>query len=117
MRISEEGKQLIRDFEGLRLSAYRDAVGVLTIGYAYPNLHLAEGYNAPGSPYWAMKAFACLALPADHPFWQAEEKEPQVPALTLQPHARMLIARSGDGSHVMAFTAGNRAHEHSHDEA
>ena len=91
--------------------------GVLTIGYAYPNLHLAEGYNAPGSPYWAMKAFACLALPADHPFWQAEEKEPQVPALTLQPHARMLIARSGDGSHVMAFTAGNRAHEHSHDEA
>ena len=35
MRISEEGKQLIRDFEGLRLSAYRDAVGVLTIGYGH----------------------------------------------------------------------------------
>ena len=35
MRISEQGKQLIRDFEGLRLSAYRDAVGVLTIGYGH----------------------------------------------------------------------------------
>ena len=35
MRISEEGKQLIRDFEGLRLSAYRDAVGVRTIGYGH----------------------------------------------------------------------------------
>lgn len=35
MKISEDGKQLIRDFEGLRLSAYRDAVGVLTIGYGH----------------------------------------------------------------------------------
>ena len=35
MRISEQGKQLIREFEGLRLSAYRDAVGVLTIGYGH----------------------------------------------------------------------------------
>ena len=91
--------------------------GVLTIGYGYPNLLMAEGYNAPGSPYWAMKAFACLALPEDHPFWQAEEKAPSVPLRALQPHARMLIERSADGSHVMAFAAGNRAHEHSHDEA
>ena len=36
MRISEEGKQLIRDFEGLRLSAYRAAVGVLPNGYGHP---------------------------------------------------------------------------------
>ncbi|MDO5298572.1 MAG: DUF2264 domain-containing protein [Clostridia bacterium] len=91
--------------------------GVLTIGYGYPNLLMAEGYNAPGSPYWAMKAFACLALPQEHPFWTAQEQPAHVPALSLQPHARMLIARSADDSHVMAFTAGNRAHEHSHDEA
>ena len=91
--------------------------GVLTIGYAYPNLHMAEGYNAPGSPYWAMKAFACLALPEDHPFWQADEKAPEPPLTALQPHARMLFLRSVDGSHVTAFTAGNRAHEHAHDEA
>ena len=92
--------------------------GVLTSGYAYPNLLMAEGYNAPGSPYWAMKVFAVLALPETHPFWQAEEMPfADAPALTRQKHMRMLIARSEDGSHVMAYPAGNRAHEHSHDEA
>ncbi len=91
--------------------------GVLTIGYNYPNLLMAEGYNAPGSPYWAMKAFLCLALPESHPFWQAEERQPATPAVSLQPHARMLVTRSDDGRHVLAYEAGNKAHEHSHDEA
>lgn len=91
--------------------------GVLTIGYGYPNLLMAEGYNAPGSPYWSMKAFLCLALPEDHPFWTAEEHAPVVPMLSRQAHARMLITRSGDGSHVIACTAGNHAPEHAHDEA
>ena len=45
-----------------------DNGGVLTIGYAYPNLMMSENYNAPGSPYWCMKAFAFLMLPAAHPF-------------------------------------------------
>lgn len=91
--------------------------GVLTIGYHYPNLLMAEGYNAPGSPYWAMKAFICLALPADHPFWTSEEALPTVPAVSVQPHARMLIARSRDNSHVIAYQAGNHAFEHAHSEA
>lgn len=91
--------------------------GVLTIGYHYPNLMMGEGYNAPGSPYWAMKAFLCLALPTEHPFWQAEEKAYVPPQTSLQPHARMLLVRSEDQSHVMAFEAGNKATEHSHDEA
>ena len=50
-----------------------DAAGVLTIGYQYPNLLMSEWYNAPGSPYWAFKAFLFLALPADHPFWTAPD--------------------------------------------
>ncbi len=50
-----------------------DAGGHLSIGYAYPNLLMSEGYNAPGSPYWAMKAFLPLALPPEHAFWAAEE--------------------------------------------
>lgn len=33
MHISENGLALIRQFEGLRLSAYQDTVGVWTIGY------------------------------------------------------------------------------------
>ncbi len=50
--------------------------GVLSVGYAYPNLLLSEGYNSAASPYWAMKAFLPLALPDDHPFWTAEEVMP-----------------------------------------
>lgn len=34
-RISQAGLDLIKDFEGLRLSAYRDPVGVVTIGYGH----------------------------------------------------------------------------------
>lgn len=48
-----------------------DRDGILTIGYGYPNLIMAERYNAPGSPYWGMKAFAFLMLPDSHPFWNA----------------------------------------------
>ncbi len=47
--------------------------GLLSIGYGYPNLVMAESYNSPGSPYWAMKALLPLALPDTHPFWKAEE--------------------------------------------
>ena len=91
--------------------------GTLTIGYHYPNLLMAEGYNAPGSPYWAMKAFACLALPDSHPFWQAKEEPYDAPEMTLQRHMRMLIARSEDGSHVIAYPAGNCCESHAHCDA
>ncbi len=47
--------------------------GVLSIGYGYPNLMMSESYNSAGSPYWALKFFLPLALPADHPFWTADE--------------------------------------------
>ena len=50
-----------------------DRDGVLTVGYCYPNLYMSERYNAPGSPYWAMKTFLLLALPDEHPFWTASE--------------------------------------------
>ena len=50
-----------------------DRDGVLSVGYGYDNRKLCESYNSAGSPYWAMKAFAALAAPEDHPFWAAEE--------------------------------------------
>lgn len=56
-----------------------DKKGILTIGYGYPNLHMSESYNAPGSPYWSMKAFAFLMLPDEHEFWKVEAA--QLPAL------------------------------------
>src|SRR5690606_11429457 len=74
--------------------------GTLTIGYSYPNLVMAENYNAPGSPYWALKAFLVLALRDDHPFWQAEELP--LPELT-QSHAQqaphLLMWRAEQGDH------------------
>ncbi|UHS63013.1 DUF2264 domain-containing protein [Agrobacterium vaccinii] len=54
-----------------------DRDGVLSIGYGYPNLLMSESYNSPCSPYWALKFFLPLALPGDHPFWVAEEAEPE----------------------------------------
>jgi lysozyme len=43
MKINERGKALIREFEGLRLEAYRDAVGILTIGYGSTGPHVKTG--------------------------------------------------------------------------
>lgn len=72
--------------------------GVLSVGYGYPNLIMSENYNSAGSPYWALKAFLPLALPADHPFWTAEE----APAVT--PSEPVPLKHPGM---VMQHTAGN----------
>jgi hypothetical protein len=74
--------------------------GCLTIGYSYPNMYMAESYNSPGSPYWCMLAFICLAVPADHPFWTS--KEEPYPAATLP----MLKPLKHPG-HVMLRTGGH----------
>ncbi|MDR3051193.1 MAG: DUF2264 domain-containing protein [Oscillospiraceae bacterium] len=91
--------------------------GVLTIGYGYPNLLMAEGYNAPGSPYWALKIFLPLALPDDHPFWQAPETPCTPPQRLCDEPGRMLIVRDRRNLHVQAFCAGNHAAGHAHDDA
>jgi lysozyme len=39
MQLSENGFKIIKNFEGLRLSAYRDAAGVWTIGYGTTLYH------------------------------------------------------------------------------
>lgn len=62
---------------------------------------MSEEYNAPGSPYWAMKTFRLLALPDDHPFWSAEAAPLPAaytaPGLTLQPAAHLLLQRRPNG--------------------
>ena len=93
-----------------------DRGGALTVGYGYPNLCAAEGYNAQGSPYWAMKAFWILALPESHPFWQAEEEEYLPPERFLDPQVRLLITRDPENRQAVAFTAGNHAWEHMHED-
>lgn len=82
-----------------------DNAGVLTIGYAYPNLQMSETYNAPGSPYWALSTFAFLALPDDHPFWTAEcAPLPALERCRYLIHANMLIQH--DGRHAVALVPG-----------
>lgn len=91
-----------------------DNAGVLTIGYAYPNLQMSESYNAPGSPYWALKAFAFLALPDGHPFWSAEcAPLPALEPLHFLPNARMLVQR-GENNVVALVPGRAQRDDHGH---
>lgn len=82
-----------------------DRDGVLTIGYAYPNLIMAERYNAPGSPYWGMKTLLCLALPDQHSFWNVEAAPlPKLDEVKALYQADMLMHRCGKD--VIAYPAG-----------
>ena len=93
-----------------------DRGGALTVGYGYPNLCAAEGYNAQGSPYWALKTFWILALPEDHPFWQTPEEEYMPPERFLDEQVRLLLTRDPENRQVVAYTAGNHAWEHMHED-
>ena len=97
---------LVRNLQWWMEKPIFDRDGVLTIGYCYPQMYMAERYNAPGSPYWGLKTFLLLALPDDHPFWTAEAAPlPALPALKALPHADMLMQRLPDGQ-VNAYAAG-----------
>ncbi|MEY2191537.1 DUF2264 domain-containing protein [Neobacillus sp. BF23-41] len=93
-----------------------DSNGLLTIGYRYPNLVMAENYNSPGSPYWALKTFLPLALTENHPFWQAEEKPlPSLEEIVVQHSPRFVLCRQEAKNHVVAFNAGyQHTNDHSH---
>lgn len=94
-----------------------DHAGLMTIGYCYPNLQMTESYNAPGSPYWAMKIFACLALPEEDPFWTCDPAPlPQMESQKYLEKADMIIQRMGDGN-VVALPGGRTlSHIHTHTE-
>ena len=82
-----------------------DRGDILTIGYGYPNLIMGEKYNGPGSPYWALKAFAFLMLPDEHPFWKIKaEPLPQLDTQKNLKYADMLIHRYPN--HVTAYVPG-----------
>lgn len=81
----------------------------LTLGYAYPNLDMCEGYNSSQSPYWAMKTLLLLAVPDEHPFWEAEEEPlPKLDEVRTLQHAGLIIQRSKDGF-VTALASGQYA--------
>lgn len=88
-----------------------DNAGILSVGYKYPNLLMAEHYNAPGSPYWGLKVFAFLSLDDDHEFWSAEPLPlPELEALYPIPAADMIISRqNGEATAYVAGTHKNFA--------
>jgi hypothetical protein len=84
-----------------------DRDGILTLGFACPNLAMCEDYNSPSSPYWALKTYLILALPEAHPFWQAQEQP--LPALSEKrtlPHALQILMHAQGSRHVTMLTAG-----------
>lgn len=84
-----------------------DRDGILTLGFAYPNLAMCEDYNSPGSPYWALKVFLILALPESHPFWQAEELPlPSLAETRVLLHAAQILQHSENSDHVTMLTSG-----------
>lgn len=107
---------IFKHLEGWLKKPIFDNSGVLSIGYGYPNLFMSEAYNAPGSPYWCLKLFLLLGLPAEHPFWSGEEKSYQRDAMKLIRPAQMLLANDG-GDHVMAFPSGLYCMEHGNSDA
>ena len=85
-----------------------DNAGILSVGYAYPNLNMAEFYNAYGSPYWSLKSFLILALDENHEFFKAEALPlPELEPLCVLPEAYMTVQRIN--GYVVALTSGQWA--------
>jgi hypothetical protein len=84
-----------------------DRDGILTLGFAYPNLAMCEDYNSPGSPYWALKTYLILALPETHPFWLADEQPlPSLAEKRVIPHAQQILIHAEKSQHVTLLVAG-----------
>lgn len=49
--------------------------GIPTLGFYGQFTPLVQGYSCAESPFWLGKAFLCLHLPKDHPFWTCKEAE------------------------------------------
>ncbi len=87
-----------------------DNEGVMPVGYLYPNLLMSEFYNSPGSPYWAMKSYFPLALPADHPFWTAEEEAKAEPGAQTSSAVSGTLTYAAGGARILMPAASEMRH-------
>ncbi|MFA9376513.1 MAG: DUF2264 domain-containing protein [Lachnotalea sp.] len=96
---------IVRHLEDWMEKPIFDRDHILTIGYGYPNLIMAEHYNGPGSPYWSLKTFAVLLLPDEHSFWTAKAAPlPELKEQKALQQADMLMHRYC--GHNTAYTPG-----------
>ncbi len=72
--------------------------GVLTSGWQGEFLPMIQPYSGPASPYWAVKGFLGLLLPADAPVWTAAARDPETERTDVAAHLAapgFLVARTG----------------------
>ena len=82
-----------------------DRDGILSVGYSYPNLIMAEDYNGPGSPYWGLKTMLVLSLGEQNAFWQAHELPlPGRETHHSIPHASQILVHQAN--HLWMLTSG-----------
>lgn len=104
---------IVRNLQWWMEKPILDRDGVLSIGYCYPQMFMAERYNAPGSPYWCLKSFILLGLPEDHPFWKAKAAPlGEKPGLTAMHSAHFLVQRTPDGQVNLYAPAEVEKNEH-----
>lgn len=98
---------LLRNLRWWKQQQILDSRGILTVGYSYNNLMLAEDYNSPGSPYWCCKIFLILLLPDEHPFWKCtEEKLPLQERVHCISHSGHLVHHDVINEHHYLLNAG-----------
>ncbi|MBR6396210.1 MAG: DUF2264 domain-containing protein [Lachnospiraceae bacterium] len=107
-RISCIKKMIEGNLKNWLTSDIYDNAGVLSLGYKYQDQFMTERYNAPGSPYWALKTFLFLALPDDHIFWKTKSKGLKLPAKVFLEKAGMLITRDQKGN-VFMYPVGQKS--------
>ena len=83
--------------------------GIPTLGFYGQFMPLVQGYSCAESPFWMGKAFLCLHLPPEHPFWTAKENngtwdglgEKQVKVTTLNGPALCFSNHGANGETVL----------------
>lgn len=109
---------LIKNVEHWLKQAIFSEDGYLTVGYYYENLNMAEEYNAPGSPYWGLKAFLVLALAEDNSVWEDPLVEPpNLARQKLLPEAKMLVTRHSENTDLHCFPTGQYCEQHAQGDA
>lgn len=98
----------LRNLRWWREQQILDSRGILTVGYSYSNLILAEDYNAPGSSYWCCKIFLILALPDEHLFWHCSEDPlpTQVEGVHCITHSGQIVHHDLINNHHYLLNAG-----------
>lgn len=83
--------------------------GIPTLGFYGQFTPLVQGYSCAESPFWLGKAFLCLHLEAEHPFWSAREnngtwdnlKEKEVKETTLNGPALCFTNHGSNGETIL----------------